>query len=79
MNDDIPASRLERERQVEIERVNRDGVWGVIGEYWNGREWVHVDSCWGFIGDDWRESGYDADIMRSTLDAANAYLTSVLA
>lgn len=59
----------ERIVQEERDRANRDGVWGVRGEYWDGHEWVEVDSCWGFIGDDWRDSGYDVDIMRATLDA----------
>jgi len=70
VNSDIPASRLERERQAEIDRVNRDGVWGVVGEFFDGEEWQHADSCFGFIGDDWKDSGYDTDIMASTLEKA---------
>lgn len=70
-NPDIPEPRLERERQAEIERVNRDGVWGVIGEFFDGEDWQHADSCFGFIGDDWKDSGYDSDIMASTLEQAN--------
>lgn len=70
VNTDIPASRLERERSAEIERVNRDGVWGVIGEFFDGEEWQHADSCFGFIGEDWKDSGYDTDIMRSALEQA---------
>ena len=69
-NPDIPESRLERERQAEIERVNRDGVWGVIGEYFDGEDWQHADSCFGFIGDDWKDSGYDTDAMASALEQA---------
>jgi hypothetical protein len=69
-NSDIPLSRLERERKAEIDRVNRDGVCGVIGEYFDGETWQHADSCFGFIGDDWKDSGYDVDIMSQTLDAA---------
>jgi hypothetical protein len=70
-NPDIPESRLERERKREIERINRDGVCGVIGEYFDGEQWEQADSCWGFIGDDWKESGYDKDIMASTIKAAD--------
>jgi hypothetical protein len=70
VNTDIPESRLERERQQEIDRINRDGVWGVIGEYFDGEQWEHVDSCFGFVGQDWKDSGYDVDIMASTMDAA---------
>ena len=70
VNSDIPRSRLERKREAEIERINRDGVWGIIGEYFDGESWVHADSCWGFVGDDWKGSGYDVDIMASTLAEA---------
>lgn len=77
VNSDVPRARLEREQKEFREKVNRDGVWGVIGEYFNGKEWVHVDSCFGFVGEDWKESGYDIDIMRATIDAMRAYLSSV--
>ena len=68
-NPDIPIKQMEREKQEEIDRINRDGVWGVIGEYFDGCNWQHADSCFGFVGDDWRDSGYDIDIMESALDA----------
>ncbi|MEN6534494.1 MAG: hypothetical protein ABFD89_12575 [Bryobacteraceae bacterium] len=74
-NPDIDPKRLEQEKQHEIDRINRDGVWGVIGEYkaavcpacGRGGNWEHADSCWGFIGNDWEGSGYDLDIMEETL------------
>ena len=69
-NPDIPASRLKRDREEFIAKVNREGVWGIIGEYFDGEVWQHADSCFGFVGDDWKHSGYDTDIMRATLDAA---------
>jgi hypothetical protein len=69
-NPDIPASRLQRDREEFISKVNRDGVWGIIGEYFDGEVWKHSDSCFGFVGDDWKNSGYDTDIMRTTLDEA---------
>jgi hypothetical protein len=50
--------------------VDRDGVWGIVGEYFDGERWQHADSCFGFVGDDWKNSGYDTDIMRATLDEA---------
>ena len=61
--DDEPSHALDGDFSERVlaeltERANRDGA-----------EWVEVDSCWGFIGDDWRDSGYDIDIMRATLDA----------
>jgi len=72
VNSDIPETRLEREREQEVDRVNRDGVWGIVGEYFDGEEWQHGDSCWGFVGDDWKHSGYDTDIMHATLNAAQS-------
>lgn len=69
-NPNIPASRLQRDREDFIAKVNRDAVWGIIGECFDGEAWQHADSCFGFVGNDWQGSGYDTDIMRATLDAA---------
>jgi len=69
VNTDIPPERLERERKAEINRINRDGVWGIVGEYFNGETWEVADSVWGFVGDDWQDSGYDVDIKQSTINA----------
>jgi hypothetical protein len=77
-NPDIQKSRMDREREAERERIERDGVFGIIGEYWNGAEWVDVDAVWGFVGEDWKDSGYDSDIMRATLDAARTFVDSQL-
>lgn len=60
----------ERQRQEVIDRLNRDGLWTVVGEYFDGEDWQHADSCGGFIGDDWKHSGYDVDIMEATMEAA---------
>lgn len=62
-------SQLAAQERAFEDRVNDEGVFGIVGEYWNGEEWVEVDAVWGFVGDDWRGSGYDDDIMRATLDA----------
>jgi hypothetical protein len=70
---DQRESEREKSRKALWERIEREGVVGVIGEYFDGDEWVHVDSCWGFVGDDWVHSGYDTDIMRATLDAYTEY------
>jgi hypothetical protein len=70
VNPDVPASTLERDRKAFIEKVNAEGVWGIIGECFDGERWQHADSCFGFVGQDWKHSGYDTDIMRATLDAA---------
>lgn len=73
---DADLSYLEQDefadaRASEYERANRDGVWGVITEYFDeaSREWVQADSCWGFVGDDWNGSGYDIDMKRAALAA----------
>lgn len=82
-DDDADLSYLDQSefagaRDAEYERANRDGCTGIVGEYWNGDEWVQVDSCWGFIGDDWRGSGYDTDIMAATIHAHVEWLASQL-
>ena len=48
----IPASKLQHDREEFIAKVNREGVWGIIGEYFDGEQWQHADSCFGFVGDD---------------------------
>lgn len=67
-NPDISPARVERERKEAIEKIDRDGVWGLIGEYYDGTDWKHAESCWGFIGQD--ADDYAVDIMAATLDAA---------
>lgn len=76
---DIPARQIEAERKAEIERINHDGVWGIIGEYrcCACNSWNHADSVWGFIGEDWKDSGYDLDVMEQTLDALNKQRATV--
>lgn len=71
-NPDINPAKLDRERQEEIDRINRLGVYGIIGEYRCPRchQWKVADSVWGFVGDDWKESGYDLDVMHETLVTA---------
>jgi hypothetical protein len=68
-NPDVPVSRLEREEREFEGRVNSDGVWGIMGEYKCPccGQWITADSVWGFVGDDWKNSGYDSDVMYSTM------------
>ena len=66
---EIDPEIIERERQEEVERAERDGVWGYVAEYWNGDQWEHADSIWGFISDDFKNSGYDTDLMQAALDS----------
>ena len=68
VNTDIQPHVLAREEREFIDKINRDGVWGIIiGEFWNGEEWIHADSVWGFVGDDWKDSGYDLNVKDATL------------
>lgn len=67
-NPDINPQTLKKQEKEFIERVNREGVNGIVGKYWNGEEWEVADSVWGFVGDDWENSGYDIDVKASTLD-----------
>ena len=68
-NPDIPAARLERERAKYLEKVNCDGVWGAIAEYWDESEqrWCVADSLWGLVGDDVLDIGCVEDLKASAL------------
>lgn len=49
---DIPARRLEREREEYIRNAEGFGFCGIIAEIRKDEDspWEHVDSCWGFEG-----------------------------
>jgi hypothetical protein len=68
----FPASVAAAERA----RANDEGVWGIVGQFRCPccGNWTNADSCFGFIGEDWKNSGYDTDIMRSTLDARSSHV-----
>lgn len=59
----------QREIDALIERADREGVCGIVAQFWDDSDWQDVDSVWGFIGSDWKRSGYDTDCMRAALDA----------
>ena len=74
-DDDCDLSYLDQDcfahyRKAELERANRDGCWGLVGEYRCPRcgQWTTADSIWGFIGEDWRDSGYDMDVKAEVID-----------
>lgn len=69
---DIDLEQLQKEEKEFQERVDCEGVWGIIGEYWNGEEWEQADSCWGFVGGDVKTSGYLEDIRKTTIEAYKA-------
>lgn len=66
VNPEIKPEILAREREEFAARLERDGVWGLVAEYWNGAEWVHTDSIWGLVGTDLDH--VDTDLMRSAMD-----------
>jgi len=70
-NPEVKPSVLAEQRQAEIDRINRDGVWGIVGYYRSPttHEWMQADSTWGFIGSDWNGSGYDVDVMEAAINA----------
>lgn len=65
---DLSERALEHERQHLRDNIERNGVYGLTSEFWNGSEWIETYSCWGFIGEDWRNSGYDTDAMQAAID-----------
>ena len=71
-NPDVKPHVMAREKQHELDRIERDGVWGYIAEHWNGREWVEDESIWGMVGDDFDGSDYDLDLMRAAIDGAES-------
>jgi hypothetical protein len=75
--DDDPSSALDylnqdcytdKYRESIRELAERDGVNGLIGEYFDGTDWQHADSIWGTIGLDF--NGYETDIKAETLRQA---------
>lgn len=75
---DIPPSRILRERDAERERIEREGVWGIVAQYRTDAdaEWEDAHSVWGFVGDDWQSSGYDDDARAQAIDALRNALKS---
>lgn len=70
VNSDVNPNTLKQQRIEEIDRINSDGVWGIVGEYMcpHCDTWIHADSVWGFVGEDYEGSGYDTDVMSVTLE-----------
>lgn len=78
VNTDIPRSKLEREEKAELERANRDGVWGVQAQWFDGQRWETTDSCYGFIGEDWK-GDYEIEAMESAMEAADKWVAEHVA
>jgi len=69
VNPSIPRSRLERERDEFDKRVQREGVWGIIAEYYDAVDkcWDFADSLFGIIGDETSEEFLLTDLKWSAL------------
>ena len=66
--DESPDLSWAGEKDLEI--AERDGVWGLVGEYCiepQTRKWKQGDSVWGFIGQN--DGGYGHGIKQGTIDA----------
>jgi len=82
---EISDDQKEKIRAELWARIEREGVWGITGQYrvcscdecGNPAHWEDVDSVWGFVGDDWQDSGYDTDVMQGTIDAFRDYLADL--
>lgn len=67
---DVRESERERARKDLWEQIERDGVWGLVGEYRFDPEddegWDSGDAIYGLVGQD--DAGYATDIMATTID-----------
>lgn len=60
---------IRAEKSAFINRVECDGVWVAVAEFFDGDEWIQTDCIGGFVGDDFYKSGYDIDLMASAIKA----------
>lgn len=70
------------EAQKEISAMlERDGVWGIVAEVWNGKEWEMVDSIWSCAGYSDVLSPYEncyvVDHMAAAMDRADELLSEI--
>lgn len=69
LHPDIQSHVIERQRKEAIDQIENEGIWVISGLYSQNGIWVCADSIGGFVGNSWEDSGYDLDIMATTLDA----------
>ena len=75
VNPEIDAAELKRQENEYADKVNSEGVYGYVAEFYDGHEWQETDSVWGFVGDDFNDSGYAPDLMRAAMDGLSACQT----
>ena len=66
---EIDPEDLDKQRADKVRRIEYEGVWGAIAEYWCAVEgcWKDANRGWGFVGNDFEASGYDEDFKRAAL------------
>lgn len=67
--DDLSPTKRERAKKEVHDLVERHGLYGIRGEFFDGKEWVEVDAVWSLIGNDLTDNGYDVDIKFATIVA----------
>jgi len=70
----VSEGRRKRIKENLWAEIDRDGVWGMVGEYNMFGQWVPTDSCWGFIGTDLENNEYRIDIMDNTIKSFRKYI-----
>ena len=76
INDNISPAQLRREAREFKTRIQQDGTWTYVSQYWDGRNWEWLkgiqDNITGvFVGDDFFRSGDVTGLMQMALDAYN--------
>ena len=79
INSDIAPLLLRRQKARFKRRINDSGVWTMMSEFWNGREWENLvgiddNSISGFVGNDFFGSFYELQLMQAALEAYNSQL-----
>lgn len=67
--DDLSPAKRERCKKELHDTIERWGVYGIVGAFFDGKSWVTVDSVWSILGNDLDDTGYDVDIKEATIDA----------
>lgn len=75
--DDLSPAKRERCKKELHDTIERWGVYGIQGQFSDGKHWHEVDSVWNILGNDLADTGYDVDIKSATIDAYLAHRDAV--
>lgn len=67
--DDLSPAKRERAKKELHDTIERWGVYGIQGAFFDGESWVETDTVWGILGNDLDDTGYDVDIKEATITA----------